>query len=117
MSLLTSAVYPALGDVAAREGRASTYTLTHTGSGWTLLTRRHTGPLPGWSTPLAPHGAGPRVSRRVAQAVGVRVLHELGVEVTGWTPAPGPAGDAGTDVVARTLPRAAPRRPRGLRGH
>lgn len=118
MSLLTSAVYPALGDVQvlpeideATDVPVTTYTLTHTGSGWVLLTRRRSG----WATPLAAHGAGSHASLRVAQAVGVRVLHELGVEVTSWCP----TDDDGPtrEVVAITTTSTRHHRPRGLRGH
>lgn len=50
--------------------------------GWSLRCRRHDRVV--WSMPLAPRGAAPGVRPTVAQAVGVRVLDELGVFVSGW---------------------------------
>lgn len=50
--------------------------------GWSLRCRR--GERVVWSMPLAPRGAAPGVRPAVAQAVGVRVLGELGVFVSGW---------------------------------
>lgn len=116
MSLLTSAVYPALAGIPAPREATGAYTLRHDGASWALLSRR-AGSTCTWSTPLAAHGAAPGVSDRVARAVAVRVLHELEVEVAGWTPSPAPDGGQ-TPEARAVLAIPGPRRPpRRLQGH
>jgi hypothetical protein len=78
--------------------------------GWSLRCRR--GDRVVWSMPLAPRGAAPGVRPAVAQAVGVRVLGEFGVFVSGWNQLPDIGGDP--DPTAHDDAwRFVARRPRG----
>lgn len=115
MSLLTSATFPELDAAARLEAGRGTHSLSSAGGSWVLLTHHGATTRPTWATPLARHGAGPHASQRVAQAVAVRVLHGLGVEVHGWLPEPARADGEAPDVVALTAP--APDRLRAPRGH
>jgi hypothetical protein len=115
MSLLTAAAGPELGAAARLDAGTGTHTLTSAGGSWLLLTHHGATARPAWATPLARHGAGPQASQRVAQAVAVRVLHELGVDVRGWVPEPARPDGGAPDVVALTSPR--PARLRAPRGH
>lgn len=117
MSLLTPATESGLEAVARLDAGTGTHTLTSASGSWVLLTHHGATTRPTWSTPLARHGAGPRATQRVAQAVAVRVLHELGVAVHGWVPEPArPDGEA-PDVVALTSPAPARASLRAPRGH
>lgn len=118
MSLSTAEIYPALRGVLDAAER--TYTLSRTERGWVLLAR-DPGTTRGWSVPLAPHGAGTEAPSRVARAVGVRVLHEHGVDVEGWLPEPAGRSGAPADLVALTTTAATAVRSglrrQGPRGH
>lgn len=100
-------------------GLAETSTQTGTGiGGWALLALH--GQRRRWSMPLLGRGAALTAPPRVAQAVAVRVLADLGVRVRAWHgvgSADQPLYEAELDVPPSPPPRGPAAADRRVRGH